>query len=191
MKKSYMKATSFRAAMGVVVVLIVGGSIFGFYTSQDMLTIYANQVSQKIPRSDAQNAQIVATNKLKNDITLYKQTADKAAEMLASDQDIISQRLNSFASNTNLSITNTAFSQPPTTGVGGSSPKLIGINTNLVTITIGSPTNFSNLMRFLKSIEGSLPKMRVTNLIINQTTNLSKNVQINPIIIEYYTKQQL
>jgi hypothetical protein len=189
MKKTYMKATSFRAAMGFVVALIIGGSIFGFYTAQDMLTTYAKEISEKIPKADAQITQTAATNKLKSDITLYKSTADKAASMLASDQDMISQRLNSFATSTNLSISNTTFSQPSPTGTVGSTPPLIGAVPNFATITISNPTNFSNLMRFIKAIEGSMPKMRVTNLIISQTSRLSNNVQVNPITIEYYTKQ--
>lgn len=189
MKKTYMKATSFRAAMGFVVLLIIGGSVFGFFTAQDMLTTYANKVSTEIPRTDAQNAQTVATNKLKNDITLYKPTADKAISMLAPDQDTISQRLNAIAASTNLSISNTSFRQATTTEITSLSPRLIGAIPNYAIITTNSPVNFSNLMRFIKAIEGSLPKMRVTSLIISQTPNLSNNVQINPITIEYYTKQ--
>lgn len=187
MKKSYMKATSFRATMGFIVVLIVGGSIAGFYSAQDQLTRYADEVGKVIPRSDVANSQTQAISQLRSDIAKYKPTSDKADSLIASGPDQISQSLNSFATSTNLSIVNSSFRKP--NDVEAAASKLIGVQSNFVTIALNSPANFTNITRFLKAIEGSVPKMQVNDLIISRVPGSSTTVMVSPITIEFYTRQ--
>lgn len=185
MKKTYMKATSFRAAMGVIVALIIGGSVFGFYNAQVWLTDYADQVGRIMPRSDAANSQTQTINRLKADISTYKPAADKADSLIATDQDQISQKLSQYASSTGLAIANSSFRPANATELATFNAP--GKKLNYTTINLTAPVAYTNLIRFIKAIEGSVPKMQITDLIINQDPASTKNVLVNPITIEFYT----
>lgn len=186
MKKTYMKATSFRATMGVIVVLIIGGSAAGFYNAQVWLTNYADEVGKIIPKTDSISSQTQMTNKLKNDITKYQPVADKANTMIATDQDQISQKLNEYATRNGLRITDTRFRRPNDTEAA--SARLVNAKLNFATITIDTPAKYTNVLKLLKAIEGSIPKMQVTEVIVSRITNSSTNVLVSPITIEFYTR---
>lgn len=172
--------------MAVIVVLIIGGSIAGFYNAQIFLTEYAKEVGSKIPKSDASSLSNQAAKQIKNSITQYQPTVDIANSLFATDQEKIIQSLGTIAASTNLSISDTKFRQPDQTELATTT--LAGAKVNFAVISINTPTKYTDLIRFLKAIEGNVPKMLVTDLVINQTPGSTTNVQVNPITIEYYTK---
>lgn len=179
-----MKATSFRATMGVIVTLIVGGSVFGFYNVQSWLLEYSDKVGAVIPQSNEASSIVQLTNKMQSDITKYTPTTNKANAMITADQDSVIQKLNNLASSTGVSITNSSFRVADAAEGAG----LIGVKLNLATISINNPVNYTTLIRFIKAVEGSLPKMQISQINISRVAE-SSNVNVSSIVIEYYTAQ--
>jgi len=190
MKKNGMKATTLRTTMVIIIIITIGIATFGFYYFQGKLNTYAISVGQTVSESTAgssSNAQTI--KKIQADIAATQAIADKSASITASSLDYQNQTiadLNKYASNTGISIIDYNFSQSATTAKTSSLAG--GIGTSFITITLGNPISYTNLIKFLESIETNLPKMQLTGINISHDQNNSDTITVQPLTIEVYTK---
>jgi len=168
MTKLSIKATSFKTTIGIVVFFLVSGSGAGFYYAQTSLDQYANQINSDYPNFNTSNSE---TQRLKDSIAKYQPAATEADKLAATNQSQIAQLIKNLASNNHISISDPVFNK-----------------SNSATITLQNPTNFTNLVKFLKAIEGSSPKMQIINLQIDRINNSTDTVNVQPLNIEFYPK---
>ncbi len=185
MKKTKLKATNLRTVMMIIVVIIIATSGFGFYYAQSQLNAMAVSVGQKISESAVDGKNNQPTIKLKAQIAGAKTAIDKVSSLTVSSQDYQNQMikdLNKYSSNTGVSITDYSFSAQAATGSSSSA------TTGSITITLGSPVSFTNLMKFLKSIESNAPKMQIKGIDLSRNQSSAGYVTVSPLTIEVYTK---
>ncbi|HZJ34980.1 MAG TPA: hypothetical protein VFD55_03165 [Candidatus Angelobacter sp.] len=189
MKKPNIKAASLRTFMSFIIFIMIGSAIVGFYYAQDWLSKFANEVSSITTTESTKNEDDAqALNQLKNEIATNQTTANKAASMIASTQNYqtqVTQDLDKYASNTGISITDYGFEKP---AIAIAPLSINGVQQSYVTITLKNPVKFTNLIKFIKSIESNTPKMQLTGVNLNYDPVSDNDVTTEPLVIEVYTR---
>jgi hypothetical protein len=175
--------------MIVIIVLFIGSSAFGFYYVQDKLNTFATSVGQTIAESVVGGTNTQAITKLQAKITEIQPAADKANTLTTSSQDYQNQMvkdLNKYAANTGITITDYNFTvQAP---AGAKSASIGGAGTGFITISLGNPIPFANLMKFLKSIESNIPKMQISGINLSRSQSPANSVTVEALTIAVYTR---
>jgi hypothetical protein len=172
MKESRMKATSLRTVLIIAIVAIIGLSATGFYFALGFLSSLETKV-------DNTTTTTIATSN----------SNDKTNNIIASSKDFknqITQDINKYASNANISIDNIDFEQ--SIDATKSLPPISGLQSKHATVTFKNPVVFTNLIQFLKSVENNLPKMQLTGIDITRTTGSNDSVTVKPLTIEFYIR---
>jgi len=185
-----MKATSLRTTMIFAVFIIVLIATTGFYYAQGWLSEFATEVNNTTskPKVGESDSDAQALKQLQNEIASNQASGNKANSITVSSQNYqtqVTQDLNKYASDNSISITNYSFEKPA--GIK-TSPSVNGSQSNFVTITLSDPIPFTNLMKFIKSIESNLPKMQLTGINLSRASNSDSDVTVEPLVIEVYTK---
>jgi hypothetical protein len=192
MKQSGIKATTFRTFMIVTIFIIIGLSTFGFYYAKNWINKFAIEVNSTAPQSTTNNDNVQVTKQLKDSIAENQVVANKAISIVTTSQDYrnkTTQDLNKYASDTGVSIASYDFEKSAATKTVTKTSRLInGVQSNLFTVTLDNPVPFTNLMRFLKSIESNLPKIQIKDIDISRVPNSDDTVTIKPLTLEVYTK---
>lgn len=171
MNKSSMKATNLRNLMIIIVVILVAASAGGFYYTLN----WFSQISSDIRPSNSTNISSKDLTTLQQNIISAQNVVDKANLLLFSNSDYknqITKDLNKYASNYNVSISSISVT-------GSQSPIS-------VTLTIKNPVTFTNLMRFIKATEISIPKMQVTNINLSHAQNANDKITVDNLNLEAY-----
>ena len=186
MKDSGTKATSLRKILIVIFVLLVLLLVGGFYYAQDYLNKYiGNSITINSTITSATNGE--EAEQLQEDISNQKVATDKALKITLSSQNYqsqITQDLNKYATTNGISITEIASTQNPITN---NSP-INGVQSNFIRLTIANPISYDSFIKFLKAIETNLPKMKLTGISIKPQENTNNYINVEPLIIEVYTK---
>jgi len=183
MKESKMKATIVRTFMIIAIFVVIGLSIVGFYYFMQNLT-------SKFPLETSNITNAANTNGSTNGSTNNSSVVSKANNIAATNQsykDQVTKDINKYASNAGVSVANLDFTQP--TNPSASQTSVAGVELKFVKITLANPIIFTNLMKFLKSIEGNLPKMQITDIDISPVSDSDGSVKVEPLTIGVYTKQ--
>ena len=191
MKKSNLKATSLRTAMGVVVVVIILISIIGFYFAQDWIGKFATQADQTASGSSIANSNsLQALTNLRNEVVKNQANGDKANSMIASSQNYQNQiikDINKYAADTGITIAGQNFTQSDANGTN-TLVAITGLSPKFVTITLGNPVPLKNLLQFFRAIENNLPKMQIMGINLTPSSTSSDSVTSDPITIGVYTR---
>ena len=172
------------AILIAVLLLIIAGATAGFLYVHGLLLQKADETAQVTTESANSNAKI---NALKQEQAELKANADvekKVQDMLATSlqytyQDQVVSALKAIASSANVTITNIDFSSAvaatgttttPTPGAA-TAPVTIpgGVTMKQVSITLGSPLPYDNLILFLRYIEQNTMSMKVSKVSITGT----------------------
>jgi hypothetical protein len=189
MKKSKMKATTLRTTLSFIIIIVIGLSALGFYYIQGKLNTYAVSVGQAVSESTAGGTNTGTIKNIQEEIAEVQAASTKADSITVSSLDYQTQiikDLNKYASNTGISITDYSFTQATSTATKVQTIPGVGINS--ITITLGNPIPFDNLIQFLKSIENNLPKMQINGINISHDQTSADAVTIDPLTIEVYTR---
>lgn len=179
MKKAQLKATSLRTMMLFVLLMIATLLIGGFYYAQILISDY--EISSNHLGSVQNSDENVTPD----------QTAasSKAAALIVSGQNyqnLIQHDLNKYASDTDVIISEYKKTSSP--AVTMSLPLVGGVQSSFLSVTIENPTSYSNLLKFIKAIEANVPKMKLMNLSLTRDGDSGASVNVEPLIIEVYTK---
>ncbi|HEU4831028.1 MAG TPA: hypothetical protein VFS65_02565 [Candidatus Saccharimonadales bacterium] len=195
MKKT-LKASSLRTTMAVIIYLIIGLIGAGFYYAQDWLQKEAAAVGQVVAQSTAGDGNTQAVEALRAEIAERQPAAIKAESIMMSSQTWrtqIVQDLNRYAAKTGITITNYDFAKTDAAAAtspaaSNTAPLLAGgLQTASINITLQSPIEFSSLMKFIKEIENSIPKMQISGIVLNRSEG-SNAVTVQPLTITVYTR---
>lgn len=173
--KATMKATSLRSVLAFVfvIVLLAGGAVFYFGFQE--VTTYAVKVNHKLIDAEASSDRIAGLQLLKSQITQDEGLIKKADSIFATADNYQSQAIKDverYAKLSKVSIASTTFDDGQLDATGRS-----------FTVTLESPTSYSSLIRFLKGIEGNIPKLQVRQLIIGHSDQNPSQVTVNNIQI--------
>lgn len=162
MKKS-MKATSMRSLLTLILIVVFGLTIGGFYFAYGQIKAYAIEVSHSVTDADASGSQVAELQALKQQLADREQLVNKANQLFATPDNYQSQSLKDvqkYAQTYGVTLLNTKF-EPATDGVSG----------NIFVLTIQSPLSYTKLLQFIDAIEGNLPKMQITSVSIGRANS--------------------
>jgi hypothetical protein len=186
MKKSKMTASKLRGILSFLIVITLALSATGFYYAQGWLSKLAVSVSHTIADSTTSGNNVQALNKLQVELSSRQDIIARANNISISRQTYQTQAvgdLTSYARETGVSISNYTFpasdAAPATTA---STP------TTTITLTLGNPVSYVSLLKFMKAIEGSLPKMQILNINIGRVTGDSQSVRVDQLTVAISTR---
>ena len=182
MKKSKMTASKLRGILSFLIVLTLGLSAAGFYYAQGWLSELAVSVSHTIADSTTSGNNVQALNKLQVELSSRQDIIARANNILTSRQTYQTQAvgdLTAYARATGVSISNYTF---PASTDSASTP------TTTITITLGNPVSYVSLLKFMKAIEGSLPKMQILNINIGRIAGDSQSVRVDQLTVAISTR---
>lgn len=174
-------AVKLKYSLIAIILIQIAATVIGFIYVRNLLSQQEVELRQKskdslVVNSDSVNSEvntILAQNAgLENKIaSLYLNSAD----YLSSTNSIV----NKYSAFANISIESVTASQE-----AASSSLVKAVNVNFK-----NPVNYSSLVKFLKYIELSNPKMQVSKLDISKPQSSSKDlVSVNSLILEVYVK---
>lgn len=184
MKKSGMSAVGFRSLLIVLIVLSIGLAIVGFYFAQNALVAYSKVVGQTVDDSTSTGKDVQSLKTLQEELTAKQAIVSKAMSLLASTSNYQSQAINdinTYASESGLSVSNYSFGQTPTAAVPGLP------TTSNITVTLTSPMPYLSLLKFIRLVETNIPKMQISSINLTREESDSTMVKTDQISIDVYT----
>ena len=197
-----MTATKLRLILSCSLVLVAAllAGIFVFFYGQLQTT--ATDTNHTVVDASASQNNIATLDKIEDFLAANSQVVERARSIVADSQsyqyqDQIITDLNDFASRNGVTITNVDFtgtnqpaSTPSTTTAPTTptQPAVNGIKSTSATITIKTPVNYDNLLRFLESIERNLTKMQVSKVSLSRGDAGGNDIVSDALTIEVYIR---
>lgn len=207
MKPVTMNASMLRMILIVVMLLIVGLTVGGFYFAQGKLREYATSISVLKADAEASSSNVQLYRTIENKLDEEKNTIAEAKEIVAESQeyqyqDQIVRDLTQISRDTGVVITGFTFSEteatpttpgaapvatPPTTGTTPSAtPQAAGagaLNSRKVDVAIQSPLDYNTIMNFIRKIEQNKLKMQIASVSLakgdgNEVTSQSFSIEV-------------
>jgi uncharacterized protein (UPF0333 family) len=177
-------------SLSLVAIILIAGIVFYFAESQ--LRQVATDVSHTVVDAEASQNNVTTLEKIKDILEKEKDVVARAQSIVADSQkyqyqDQIITDLNQFAERTNVSITNVDFTATAaTTPTPTAAPS--GLKTTSVVITLKTPVDYNNLLRFIESIEQNLTKMQISKVSLSRDASGGNNVTSDALTIEVYIR---
>lgn len=194
MDKSDTSATKLRAALSVIIILIVILTGLGFYYVQSWLSDEAKKVHQIVSTSNIDKNDTQSVIELQKAIDERQSAAQKATSILTDANNYTEQiigDLEKHASESGVKIADYKFTtdstQASSAAVAGIT-NISGVRTIPITITLANPIDFNSLLRFMKAIETNLPKMQISGINLTSTSGSSGAVTVAPITVEVFAR---
>ncbi|MDB5162131.1 MAG: hypothetical protein JWM52_639 [Candidatus Saccharibacteria bacterium] len=162
MKKPGMKATSVRGLLTFVVIVLIAGTVAGFYFGLQLVRDASVDVSHTAQDAQASGKAIDDLQQLKITLTQSQALVTKANQLFTTSTAYQAQALKDvqkYANETGVTISKTNFD----TG-SANDPNATANTSKPLSITLQAPVSYSKLLNFLDAIEGNLPKMQVTSM---------------------------
>jgi hypothetical protein len=218
MKKTQLTPTTLRliliAAMAALAVLAVVVFMVGYGKIKEY-AVSTQTVAAEAQASDSSLQNLIT---LKKELETETDAVQRASMIVSESksylyQDQIIQDINRFADNAGIVITNISFSDTgtasttapaagtapasgaaaPATGTAaaaatGGAPS--GIKTTTATVTVKNPVDYNKMLTFIHSIEGSLFKMRISQVGLSKSTDAKSpnDVTSDVFTIEVYLR---
>ena len=218
MKKTQLTPTTLRliliAAMAALAVLAVVVFMVGYGKIKEY-AVSTQTVAGEAQASDSSLQNLIT---LKKELETETDAVQRASMIVSESksylyQDQIIQDINRFADNAGIVITNISFSDTgtasttapaagtapasgaaaPATGTAaptatGGAPS--GIKTTTATVTVKNPVDYNKMLTFIHSIEGSLFKMRISQVGLSKSTDAKSpnDVTSDVFTIEVYLR---
>ena len=198
--KGPMTATRLRIILvsSLFVIAILESGIFTFAYGQ--LSQTAVDASHTAVDASASENNLATLQKIKKILEQEKDVVSRARSIVADSQsyqyqDQIITDLNNFANKNNVSITNVDFSggQAPTASGGQATAPAqatapTGLKSTSVTVTLKTPVNYDNLLRFVEAIEQNLTKMQISKISLSKGSATGNDITSDALTIEVYIR---
>lgn len=172
-------ATKLRLYLSGSLLLVVLVAIAALYFANDKLQTYATEVSQATAQAQESQNNIQSLQRIQQELADNKSVIERTRDIVADSksyqyQDQIIKDLNDYAKQSGITITNMDFSAastttPATTPTTPAPTAPTGVKSTSVSVALKNPVSYTNLLRFVRSIEQNLTKMQISR------TNLSKS----------------
>ena len=159
-KKFQFTATTLRKLLSVAFILLILAIAGAFYYGLQVIRDYAVEVTHVSEDAKVSGEQINKLQQLRTQLAAMRQLVEKADRIFATDATYQSQAvsdLGRYADAAGVSIKDISFPQADQTAVG----------TRQVKLSLTQPVSYARLIRFLQLVEGSMPKMQVTELTVH------------------------
>ena len=196
-----MTATKLRLVLSCSLIFVTALLVALFVYYYDQLRTAATETNHIVVDKDASQNNIATLDKIEDFLTANSQVVERARSIVADSQsyqyqDQIITDLNDFASRNKVSITNVDFTgtNPPTSTPSTpvaptpSQPTTGGIKSTSATITIKTPVNYDDLLRFLESIERNLTKMQISRVSLSRGSAEGNDIISDALTIEVYIR---
>lgn len=186
-------ARRLKIVLSIVLFLQVVLAVAFIFFSIKYLRDYAGTVKQAVYDSSTSEAKVDNTKKLSSILKQKSSSVDLVKKLVADSksyqyQDVIINDLSSMASRAGVSVTNYDFSgkatpaatpsasassgtAPATGGATTPVPASSGLKSTTVSVTLDSPTNFQNFLKFIHYIEQNNTKMQISTISLASTQN--------------------
>ena len=216
--KAWLNASSFRAILGVSLVLIIVVASLGFTYSYQLLEKYADDIARKKVDASASDKTIASLQKVQGTIEQNQGLIDKIDTLRSNDtfpEFVIDKELRAIAKRNDINVSSYTLgaSQGDAGGSGDSTttqqPSVAaptsGGDTVTMTINIASIPSYKKYLQFLYDIEQNVPKMRIKGVGVNkssgasddgsqstgqQSSSNSDGITVDPLIVEMYRRGQ-
>lgn len=157
----------------LVIISICGGFAYGLQVIRE----YSKEVTRTTEDANASGKQVEQLQALRQQLAQAQSLVEKANQIYATPANYQSVALNDlrrYATVAGISIVDTDFSQ-------GDQPSQ---DSRRVTITLGDPVSYKNLVRFMQLVETSMPKMQVQSFsVARPSAPVGDQVTVSDIII--------
>ncbi len=169
-KKSGMTATGLRGLLIFLMILVIAGSVAGFYYGLQMVREYAVEVSHTTQDAAASDNQFDQLQALRQQLAQTQQLVKKANQIFTTNAKYQSQAVTDFqayAKKAGVTIDTITFPNEGSTST-----------TKVVSVTLEDPVEYKRLIHFLQLTETSLPKLQTTSLSISRNTSNNDTVDV-------------
>lgn len=199
MKSRTLTASGFRMILVICLFIVAGIGIAVFWLTDDYLKGVAVNVSHTTVNANASQSNIQTLQKIQEELANNKTVVERASSIVAESksyqyQDQIIKDLNDYATRSGISITKLDFSgttaatgQTTTKPATPNTSTISGVKSVSVNVSLKTPISYTNLLKFIQSIEQNLTKMQISKI------NLAKDsatggVTSDAFSIEVYTR---
>lgn len=174
-----------------LIVLLIAGMGYGIYTLHHHLSANVVQVDHLKIDSEINQQGIENAQKLQRALDQNKDSVARAAAIVADTkyyeyQDQIVKDITSYAQASGLTVLGFDFSTAAAAPTKSGSIK--GLKTMVAHISIQSPVQYTNYLRFLKLIERNLTKMQVTQMDISNDLKTPGAISSPVLTLEVYVR---
>lgn len=196
--KGPMTATRLRLILvsSLFVIAILEAGIFTFAYGQ--LSQTAVDASHTAVDATASENNLATLQKIEKILDQEKDVVNRASSIVADSQsyqyqDQIITDLNNFANKNGVSITNVDFSggQAPASSSQTAAPTTTaptGLKSTSVTVTLKTPVNYDNLLRFIEAVEQNLTKMQISKISLSKGSATGNDITSDALTIEVYIR---
>lgn len=173
---------------GLIILLLLSIGFAVSYTHQRLVS-YVQEVDRLKIDSEINQQSIENAQKLRSALTKNADSVTRAAAIVADTkyyeyQDQIVQDITSYANVSGLTVLGFDF----TTTSKSQSTNVKGLKTVVANVSLKSPLEYANYLRFLKLIEKNLTKMQVTQLEIGNDLKSPTTISSQLITLEVYVR---
>lgn len=177
-------------------ITLIGAGAFTFADSQ--LRRVAIETNHTTVDASASQNNITTLQKVQTILAAEQTVIERASSIVADSksyqyQDQIITDLNGFASRNSVTITNVDFGS--TQGAGATAAPTTttpavsgGVKSTSAVVTLKTPVNYNNLLRFIESIEQNLTKMQVSKVSLSRGSSTGRDVTSDALTIEVYIR---
>jgi len=161
-RNSSGKATSFRSFLTLLFILTLSGGGWLYYTTLTQLQKLAVETSHRVIDADTSAKQIQTLQTLKAQLEQDSGIIKKAESIFSTTDNYQTQAIRDirhYAELAGVNVKSTTFREDANANSSRS-----------VLVTIESPASYSNIIRFLRGIEGNIPKMEVSQLNLGRSS---------------------
>lgn len=208
MKQSRLTPTTLRLILSIGIVLSVAAAATIFITASARLKETATAVSHKVADAEASQNSLTNLKKIEKFLAENQTTITRANDIVAESksyeyQDQIINDLKTYAASADMTITNFDFSAgntataAPASGTAAptavtdpaaaAAPAPSGVKSTTVSVSLGAPLKYENLLRFVKAIEQNLTKMQISAITLSKGTT-SNEVTTDTLTLEVYIR---
>lgn len=213
MKTANLTPSKLRVILSISILLLIGLGVGLFAVGHGILAAYSAETRTTATRAQASSSILQDLQNTKRELEVNSNTVERASQIVAEStsyvyQDQIIRDINNFANNSGLAVTNITFADakvtptslsppaaadtPPAAVAGAATPAAgpTGVKSITATITLKNPVSFPAFLKFIHSIEGSLFKMRISQVTLSRPSDakVPDEITSDALTIEVYVR---
>lgn len=199
--KGNLTATKLRLILVVSLFVIASAEAVIFTFAYGQLKQTATDVSHVVVDASASENNLTTLEKIEKILASEKNVIDRASSIVADSQsyqyqDQIITDLNNYANKNSVTITNVDFSasQTATAAPGQAAAPApataapAGLKSTSVTVTLKTPVDYNNLLKFIEAVEQNLTKMQISKVGLSKGASTGNDVTSDALTIEVYIR---